>query len=222
MVLLVWKTVSGDSQLILTFSWDGHGMISQSVTLFQPQHGWSPGRSGSSHFFTHSYSIPSTYPIWFKPLCHLRQFLDALLCIRQSKDQWRHPTAHPTDGSHTPANAQIHKTIHTAISGLKPGISMQFYCHIEDFVLRNSTKRNKCNLWNLVKLSRSATAVLQATLQVTSSWNGTTDTCISRCQTRSKSRYTKGASSAISLVFMLNTQVHLCISEQKLLLVSSY
>lgn len=146
MVLLVWKTVSSDSQLILTFSWDGHGTISQSVTLFQLQKAQE-----AVIFFTRSNLISSTYLIWFKSLCHLRQFLDALLWSGGARTNGYTPPHKPLMllTHKTRSNTQNHTYTHTAISGLKPGISMQFHFHIEDFVLRNSTKRKNANFETL-------------------------------------------------------------------------
>lgn len=80
--------------------------------------------------------------------------------IRQSKDQCLHPTAHPTIllTHETCSNAQTHMYSHLW--------SRNSYFNETAFLhrsLRKSTKRNKYKLWTC-KLSRSTSAILQATL----------------------------------------------------------
>lgn len=215
MALLVWKTVSSDSQLILTFSWDGHGTISQSVTLFQLQKGWSPGCSGSSPFFTHSNLISSTYLIWFKSLCHLRQFLDALLWSGGARTIVYTPP-------HKPLMLLTHKTCSNTQSH-----NIRTYSHLwsktryfdtisfshRRFCLEEQYEEVKHKLWNLVNCLGEQLPFSRPRFK---SWDHEIVPWILASlgvKQEASLDTQKEPAQLLDWLFMLNTQTHLCISE---------
>lgn len=112
-------------------------------------------------------------------------------------------------------HAQTHKDTHTAIFGLKSVISMKYHLYIEDLVLRKSTKRNKCKLWNPVDC-------VGAQLHTRPSCKWGDDEIVPQILTslavkQEASLDTQKEPDQLSeWFFILNTQTHLCISEQKL------